>query len=360
MSTRVPMSQKLFDEQSELAIKRQPIRKSVLLSQIKIISPQVIEYDKVRIQLTPKALLDLWSLCGIKKSLNEILGDEFVDKLLKTLKEAISYRRKDRILMVIGNDRRVIRFLSTFNTTLSNTAFLRVSNEFINKYNMEVEDFEVSPDDGSVTIQTISRLSGFNVPGLKDEDFESGITISNSISGGVRFDPYIYRLICSNGLTGAGFVESTRLNKFDNRSMKQFYDSVDEMSKNSFQPTAFVETVTRANATKASIHEMQSAINLIGNRAKNVDMDRFIDSRQTIADYKNLNIDINDFSQAQAKNAKSSLSVWDVINGITDFASHDYGYAVPEYDRIGLQAGAGKLLTKKFDSSNLVPVQPNY
>ena len=63
----------------------------------------------------------------------------------------------------------------------------------------------------------------------------------------------------------------------------------------------------------------------------------------------------------QQKNAKTALSVWDVINGVTDFASHNYGYEMKDNSAANLQMQAGSMLCKdSYDTSNLVLVQPNY
>jgi 3-deoxy-D-manno-octulosonic acid (KDO) 8-phosphate synthase len=57
----------------------------------------------------------------------------------------------------------------------------------------------------------------------------------------------------------------------------------------------------------------------------------------------------------QKKNAKTGTSVYELIQGITHFASHDNGFKVNDYDRRVLQVNAANLLTKKsFDMANQV------
>ena len=60
----------------------------------------------------------------------------------------------------------------------------------------------------------------------------------------------------------------------------------------------------------------------------------------------------------QKRNCRTGLTHWDVINGITDFASHNYGYEKkPNSDR-HLQVQAGDMLARTPDTANLILNQP--
>ena len=52
--------------------------------------------------------------------------------------------------------------------------------------------------------------------------------------------------------------------------------------------------------------------------------------------------------------------MWDIINGVTDFASHDYGFEIknPETTRNEMMVQAGGMLTKNYDTQNLLVAQP--
>jgi hypothetical protein len=54
------------------------------------------------------------------------------------------------------------------------------------------------------------------------------------------------------------------------------------------------------------------------------------------------------------KGAKTGTSIWDLVNGITHFASHDNGFKIEDYDRRKLQLEASRLLTKNYDMANFV------
>ncbi len=59
------------------------------------------------------------------------------------------------------------------------------------------------------------------------------------------------------------------------------------------------------------------------------------------------------YSDEQKKRAKTGTSIWDIINGMTHFASHDNGMRLKDESRRRLQKEAGLLLTKKvYDMQN--------
>ena len=73
-----------------------------------------------------------------------------------------------------------------------------------------------------------------------------------------------------------------------------------------------------------------------------------------------MGIQPTELTPAQKRNARTNVSVWDIVNGITDFASHDYGYEIkdPENTRNELMVQAGGILTKQYDTQNLLVAQP--
>jgi hypothetical protein len=76
---------------------------------------------------------------------------------------------------------------------------------------------------------------------------------------------------------------------------------------------------------------------------------------ETIDRYLKSNIDVHLFSPNQRKNAKTGTTIWELVNGITHFATHDNGFKIDDYDRRRLQVEASKLLNKKvYDTANLV------
>ncbi len=68
--------------------------------------------------------------------------------------------------------------------------------------------------------------------------------------------------------------------------------------------------------------------------------------------YKKNGVIIENLNKDQKENARTDVSYWELVNGITDFASHNYGHELKNPDT--LQRFAGRLFVKKPDLSNLV------
>ena len=104
----------------------------------------------------------------------------------------------------------------------------------------------------------------------------------------------------------------------------------------------------------ASIDELTTARNLIKANSKitDLELEMYVPIGSTEDAYKSNGKLIEDFNKDQKKNASTDVSYWELINGITDFASHNYGYDVSNPDV--LQRLAGRMFVKKPDLNNLV------
>jgi hypothetical protein len=344
------------------AFQKQLIRKRVQVEDLNFVTSDTIEYCGLFLGLDKKALRDLTNYLGIseklERTMNSVIGEEFTKTLINTLKNAISSKKGNELTMVIDRNRNIKRFISEANSMLSTSAFFEQVDRVMNDSNLDIERF-TSDDDGNISISTISQSSDFGIKGLKDEYFKSGLNMSNSITG-VKVDPYIHRLICTNGMIGRAFDESVNIKKFDKKNFEKLHESIKRIRGNGFQPQSFTDQVKKAIDTPASVSELLQGIDLIKSNSKIPDdqVRLFVDYNKTFRDYAKLGVEVEKLNHAQQRNAKTDVSMWNLINGMTDFASHNYGYDVKEGSIEKIQMQAGNMLTKVYDTSNLVPVQP--
>ena len=80
--------------------------------------------------------------------------------------------------------------------------------------------------------------------------------------------------------------------------------------------------------------------------------------RKTYHGLNSAGIITDSLTPAQSANVRTPLSCWSVINGITDFASHNYGYEKNQNSDFYLQTQAGDMLSKQFDTVNIIANQP--
>jgi hypothetical protein len=138
--------------------------------------------------------------------------------------------------------------------------------------------------------------------------------------------------------------------------MNQFMEHLQRLRVNHYQPQGFTDAVRLVNGTNASLYEMRYAANAIKNVADidNISLEEWIPLNSTEAAFNRIGVDTDGLDTAKAHNAKTGTSVWELINGITHFATHDNGIEISDYDRRRLQVVAGQLLSKNPDMSNLV------
>jgi hypothetical protein len=85
------------------------------------------------------------------------------------------------------------------------------------------------------------------------------------------------------------------------------------------------------------------------------DLQKYIPIDSTNQAFSRWGMDTAKMTRHQLQNAKTGTSVWQLINGITNFASNHKGDDLDDYNRSTLMIRSGELLTKKqFDTENLV------
>jgi hypothetical protein len=84
------------------------------------------------------------------------------------------------------------------------------------------------------------------------------------------------------------------------------------------------------------------------------ELEAWVPLQATRAKYHLHGLDTITMSKEQKKNAKTGTPIWEVINGLTHFSTHDNGFRIDDTDRRRMQVEAGRMLTKEFDMANIV------
>ena len=84
------------------------------------------------------------------------------------------------------------------------------------------------------------------------------------------------------------------------------------------------------------------------------ELEAWVPLQKTRARYHASGLDTITMSKEQKKNAKTGTPIWDVINGLTHFSTHDNGFRIDDTDRRRMQVEAGRMLTKGYDMANAV------
>ena len=358
------ITQTQFDSFKKEAISKQPLRKRIQLSDLKFQTMDCVEYQGVLLGLNRKALQDIIKIIGISasgsKNLSAAVGENNAVDILNSLKNIIGGVNKE-VTIAVTPDRVISRVTPTDKSSIiSIETYFDTFESMANRHNLSVNSVNFNPETGSVSIDALSNKSEIQINSLKDEVFSTGISFSKSLEG-IQVDPYMHRLVCTNGMVTRQFEESYKLKSMEPKMWEEFYKHLEQIEQNDFTPKAFNETVIKSINAPASLAELERGVNLLTSQSniESRELEVFFKGiTKTYNKYHSTGIDTLALTKAQKVNCRTAVTHWDLINGITDFASHNYGYEKkPNCDRY-LQVQAGDILSKGPDTNNLVLNQP--
>ena len=360
------LSPTAFQARKAEAVRNEVMRKEISLSEFNVIDNTHIEVDGVKIELTPFAFKRLLGRLRIPTAFAKRFSDGFgadgLQQLVQMMKTMKSSKNDQTVTLLVDPRNKVItNILPAGYASISNEAFIDFAEGYINQYGLEVKDFGSDPN-GGATINCVSPNSVFQVPGMSDEVFNTGVTFRNTPTRGLEVSPYLNRLVCSNGMTSTAFSETYGLHELTDKSISEFNDHMISMASTGFQPVGLADKIKAANETDANIAEVQRAMSAMLSTDKKIDYDymqRYLPINRVMKAYSDIGAEPSTFTNKQLQNAKSGLSIWEVVNGITNFASNDERYNIDDHKTGNLMVSAGNLLMKKnFDTEALIQFDP--
>lgn len=366
MQSLTTLSQSAFDTKKAEAINTQLMRKEITLSEFNVIDNNHIDVDGVKIEVTDKAFGKLLGRLRIPKAFakrfSEGFGNDGLRQLITMMKSAKSNRNEQTVtLLVDPNSRKITDILPAGYASISQESFIDFASRYIDQYNLGVTHMG-SSQYGGTQINCVAPQGMFNVPGMTNEVFNTGVTFRNTPTRGLEVSPYLERLICANGMTSTAFAENYGLHNLNDKNINEFNEHMIRMASTNFQPVGLADNIKKANNTDASLAEMQRAASSILSLDKKVDYDyvqKYIPVERAFKAYSQLGADPNTFTKAQMKNAKSGMSVWDLVNGMTNFASNDTKFNINEGKMGNLMVTAGNILCKKqYDTEGVLDINP--
>ncbi len=350
-----------WDSQYKKALEAQPLRKELPIKSLQLLHQDTLEINGKPVRMDSTAFKDLCKLVGLPIGFDKTFANTFGDKarqeLVNRLKAVAASKGNSNVSIVFSPaTKSILSIQKDPKEIFSNQTFLETTSRVIDKYGLEVNSFSVD-NDGKIAINTSSPKNEFSIKGLPNEDHFGGVSFLNSPNGGFEVSPFLYRLVCANGMIGRSFEESMKVTSMDPISMNLFWDELSLLAQRNFKPITFDHQVRTAMNTVASVAELHDAhLSLLSySDATLRETEAWAPYSETIDRYLKSNIDVHLFTPNQRKNAKTGTTIWELVNGITHFATHDNGFKIDDYDRRKLQVEASKLLNKKvYDTANLV------
>ena len=355
-----------FESKKQEAISNEVMRKEISLSEFNVIDNTHIEIDGVKIELSQHAFGKLLGRLRIPKAFAKRFAEGFGNdglKQLVTMMKTMKSSKNDQTITLLVDPRakKVTNILPGGYASVSNENFINFAERYIDQYDLSVTDMGSDPN-GGATINCVSQNGIFTVPGMSDEVFSTGVTFRNTPIRGLEVSPYLNRLVCSNGMTSTAFSENYGLHELNDKSINEFNEHMISMASTGFQPIGLADKIKTANHTDASLAEVQKAMSAILSTDKKVDYgyaQRYIPIDRAMKAYSDIGAEPSTFTSKQLQNAKSGMSIWEVVNGMTNFASNDGKYNIDDHKTGDLMVTAGNLLMKKnYDTEALLQFDP--
>lgn len=324
----------------ERALNNGIIRKTVSFSDVILVSDKVIEYAGVQFEMTEDAFKALVKMCGLSNGqldrINTALGEKTGSQLLKMMQYAMgSIPGKSSLCMLINKTScKVVGFTKAAESVLSNNAFFSLFEDVMNNHSgMHIKNMAIT-ENGNVELSVINDNWEFNVGGLNDEYFNSGLVFINTPSSTI-INPFNERLVCTNGMVVAIDGLSLILKNTDPTHMNGFFDAVRNLKGVLNFEQEFKRRVIRMMDTQASYAELMDVRGSVEYHVANTNdpdvratIESFIPTIEMERAFLAHLVKLNEIDRKSWKKIRTMLTVWDLVNKLTDLSSHPQRYGL--------------------------------
>lgn len=346
----------------EKALNNGVIRRTLSYKDITLVSDKIVEYGGVQFEMTEQAFKSLVKLCGLSngqlEKINTALGEKTSNQLLKMMQLAMSsIPGKSSLCMLVNKiNCKVVDFTKAAESVLSNNAFFKLFEDVMNNHEgMEIKNLAIT-ENGNVELSVINTNWEFNVGGLKDEYFNSGLVFINTPDSTI-INPFNERLICTNGMVVAQDGLSLILKNSDPTHVNGFFDAVRNLKGVLNFENEFKSRVLRMMDTQASYAELIDVRRGVEYEVANMTdpntratVESFIPKMEVERAFMVNRINLAEVDKKTYKKIRTMLTVWDLVNKLTDLSSHPQRYGLTlnhgNSSVFGLQKQAGELAFK--------------
>jgi len=286
----------------------------------------LVNVDGVELSLRPEAWKDLLGLLKINdkllKGLDSSVGHSMKLKLLNVVKQALAAngRAMNGLFIINPTKSKVLRILKQSISLLSPVAFFDLFETQMNRAGeLQMSEMFVN-ENGTLDLNVMATKSEFNVGGYSDENFYPGASYSSNYNSGTAASSYTFRAVCTNGMILARPDTSVKLKGTSEKSVMDFLKGLEKQERLGWKPAWHDERVVKAINTSASLGEAMICKKIIEQTP--FGFDSVINLSTTYEEYDRLGVKLD---LELHKSAAIDMSVWELVNKMTDFASHARG-----------------------------------
>ena len=311
-----------------------------------------------------KSLLKFYNITPKLLTSLKDFNDHTRSHIIKTLKVIASKSENKKIVLHFNKKDKTIERITTKERSNigipDEPLFNSIETLFNDNPNLVVDLYSVTPTMFRLNVR--DPKNPWQLQGFSDEEFTGGFTTVKDYDKGTFFFPYTNRSICTNGM-GMEDDNALKFTKNPNeREWGKFFSYFNELKKNNYKSDNFELKAKLALRTPASYSELVNASKLLKDASVTLDNDAelFIPLKKIAAEYMTYNVDLDALSNKQLATAVTPMTIWDMIQVLTDFASNrkKHIYELSKDKAIELQMKAGKILNSKYDTNNIISVNP--
>jgi len=351
-----------------------PIRKNLAFTDLKInFEDENAKYGTISIEgkelkLTSSAFKSLLRTLGLNdtfiRKFTSIFGVKSKNQLVGVIKNKMSVSNNKTVSMYIHPQTfRIVAITPINKPYVSPEFYFNMVEDVMSDNNLDVTNMNMDST-GNVSISTLNTGWGFDVDGLKDEAFNTGVIITAGPTEDIAVDPHVLRLICSNGMVGPRRLEmGPRLESSSIDDISKFMSELGSIKKHNQQfKSVFKNQVKKMNSINASYNEMVQLRDMVESKVTDINdsrtetvLEKYFPVRDVRRRYNEKGIYLSNLTKRHHKNTKTDMTTWELLNSLTDVASHDYGMGIGELAKADLKKQSGIYMFKKeFDTEFLV------
>lgn len=353
-----------YDAFKEKALHNGIKRHTVSFGDFTLLTDKLIEHRGTQFEITEQAFKSLVKLCGMSngqlENINKQLGEKTSHKLLEMMQVAMAgIPGKNKVCMLINSvNCKIVDFTKSAESVLSNNAYFKLFEDVMSNHaGMHIKNMAIT-ENGNVEISVLNDNWEFNVGGLKEEFFKSGLVFINTPDSTI-INPFNERLTCTNGMITASEGLSLILKNSDPNEVNGFFSAVRNLTGVLNFEKEFKMRVLRMMDTQASYAELISVRKGVEYHVANytdpyvrATVESFIPKMEVERAFMLHKINLSEIDKKSYKKIRTMLTVWDLVNKLTDLSSHPktYGLALNSGNAsiFALQREAGALAFKEL------------
>jgi hypothetical protein len=329
-----------------------------------------------RVSVAPSFFRKLAMLINVNSSLASQFinnNDERIFALLvNAIKKYKTIKRDDEkdVFMLIADpaSRCIIDIVKDKGGRMSMSSLCDVTERILNDHpymNLETVDGR----GGNVSFNFINGNEVCFPEAGPDEAFKFGFSL-NTTPTTTSLGLYNHRMVCTNGMTvNLGKGEISDANKFDEKftmrsfgtdNLEKFFAKLKRFQDTGFQPAQFSSQLLSATKTKASLAEVELALQQCYDAVDPKGMDTALLNQcfakmakeyfpgygLTMSRVDKKGYDVKIMSDKQKSYIKTGMSIWDVVNSCTFLGSNNTPYNLYDDHKSGLKRIGGNLFAK--------------